>query len=159
MQVHGQEVWNYAYFLTKHQDWADDITQDVFLRIYRSPNTFRGESSVRTWLFAITRNCVFNYRRSAFLRKVTLMGRVKHSGEAPSAESEALANQYIDEIWESVMALPAKYREVLILDARYELSLKEIADITGLSIGTVKSRLSRARRKAAEIWKGGVVYE
>ena len=70
-----------------------------------------------------------------------------------------MGNQLADEIWETVMALPAKYRELLVLDAKYEMSLKEMAELTGLPVGTVKSRLSRARRKAAEMWEGGGVHE
>ncbi|WP_240647579.1 RNA polymerase sigma factor [Paenibacillus nanensis] len=159
MKGYGQDVWNYAYFLTKRADWADDISQEAFLKVFRSPNGFRGESSIQTWLFAITRNCAFNYRRTAFIRKVIPVGRVERQGLSPSAEAEALSNRFVDEIWEVVMELPAKYRELLVLDAKYEMTLQEMAELTGLAIGTVKSRLSRARRKAAEAWKGGSVYE
>ncbi|WP_256975639.1 MULTISPECIES: RNA polymerase sigma factor [unclassified Paenibacillus] len=159
MRQHGQEVWNYAYFLTKRKDWADDIAQETFLKVFRSPNRYRGESSMQTWLFAITRNCAFNYRRSAFLRRVIPVGQPERPGREPSAEAVAMGNQLADEIWETVMALPAKYRELLVLDAKYEMSLKEMAELTGLPVGTVKSRLSRARRKAAEMWEGGGVHE
>ncbi|MHA6481896.1 RNA polymerase sigma factor [Paenibacillus sp. strain BS8-2] len=159
MLLHGQEVWNYAYFLTGKTDWADDIAQEVFLSVFRSVNRYRGESSMMTWLFAITRNCTFNYRRSAFLRRVILVGQPERPGREPSAESVALGRELTDDIWEVVMGLPAKYRELLILDAKYELSLKEMAELTGLPMGTVKSRLSRARRKAADMWKEGGVYE
>ncbi|MDQ6418821.1 sigma-70 family RNA polymerase sigma factor [Paenibacillus sp. LHD-117] len=144
---------------SKRADFTDDISQEVFLNVFRGLSRYRGESSMQTWLFAITRNCAFNYRRSAFLRRVTLMDRVERRGDSPSAESEALGNRFTDEIWETVMCLPAKYRELLVLDAKYDLSVKEMAELTGLSVGTVKSRLSRARRKAAEAWKGDALYE
>ncbi|MEK3884281.1 sigma-70 family RNA polymerase sigma factor [Paenibacillus sp. PL2-23] len=159
MKQYGQEVWNYAYCLTGRTDQADDISQEVFLKVLRSTNGFRGESSIRTWLFAIARNCAINLRRSAFLRRVTLMDLVERRELSPSAEAEAMANVFADDLWETVMALPAKYRELLVLDAKYEMTLKEMAQLTGLSLGTVKSRLSRARRKAAEAWEGGDAYE
>jgi RNA polymerase sigma-70 factor (ECF subfamily) len=62
-----------------------------------------------------------------------------------------------NEIWSKVLMLPVKYREVLILDAKYELTTKEIAGVLGLAEGTVKSRLHRARQKMSELRRGGYV--
>jgi len=148
MQRYGPEVWNLAFVLTKRRDLADDVSQDVFLAAYRTIGSFRGASSVRTWLLAIMRNTAINRLRSAFVRRVMLMERVGegHGGETgPSAESEALRRSLSNEIWEAVMQLPLKLREVLVLQARHELTVREISQLLGLSEGTVKSRLSRAR--------------
>ncbi|TJY40811.1 RNA polymerase sigma factor [Cohnella pontilimi] len=159
MLTYGQEIWNYAFFLTKNPDYADDITQEVFLKVYGQIGSFRGESSIRTWLLAITRNMTFNYRRSTFLRRVVLVGAVSRRDSHPSAEQEALTNTLSNELWEIIMNLPVKFREVLVLNARYELSQREIAGLLGLSEGTVKSRLSRARQKVSVAWKEGTVYD
>lgn len=148
MQRYGPEVWNLAFVLTKRRDLADDVSQDVFLAVYRTIGSFRGDSSVRTWLLAITRNTSINHLRSSFVRRVILMERMgeRQSGEAgPSAEFEALRRSLSNEIWEAVMQLPLKLREVLVLQARHELTVREIAQLLGLPEGTVKSRLSRAR--------------
>ncbi|WP_254639615.1 RNA polymerase sigma factor [Cohnella sp. GbtcB17] len=149
MAQYGSEVWNLAFVLTKRRELADDISQDVFLAAYRKIDTFRGASSVRTWLLSITRNTALNRLRSAFMRRVTLMDRIDpRAHEAcPSAESEALRRSLSNEIWGDVMRLPVKLREALVLQARYELSVKEIALLLDLSEGTVKSRLSRARQR------------
>ncbi|MFC3801740.1 sigma factor [Cohnella sp. GCM10012308] len=56
MRLYGSEVWNLAFVLTKRRDLADDVSQDVFFAAYRKIDTFRGASSVRTWLLSITRN-------------------------------------------------------------------------------------------------------
>lgn len=160
METYGQEVWNLAYLLTKRRDLADDIAQDVFLRAYGAIASFRGESSVRTWLLSIARNVSINYLKTAFMRKVIPASRIKTKTTAPSAESEALRRSFADEIWEAVLSLPVKLREVLILHARYELGMREIAEMLGLSEGTVKSRLSRARRRMSAILKEeGLAYE
>jgi RNA polymerase sigma-70 factor, ECF subfamily len=153
MLTYGQEVWNYAYFLTGRPELADDISQDVFLSVYRSIASYQGQSTFKTWLFAITRNTAVNYRRSAFFRRVALTGWISGTGTAPSAESETLRHLLTDEIWETVMKLPLKLREVLVLDAKYEMTIREIAELLGISQGTVKSRLSRARAKVAALWK------
>ncbi|MDG0795326.1 RNA polymerase sigma factor [Cohnella ginsengisoli] len=76
MLQYGSEVWNLAFVLTKRRDLADDVSQDVFLAAYRKIDTFRGASSVRTWLLSIARNTAINRLRSAFLRRVTLMERI-----------------------------------------------------------------------------------
>ncbi len=147
MQEHGQEVWNYAFLLTRSRHVSDDIAQEVFLQAFLHISSFRGQSSVRTWLFSIARNKAINYKKSAFFRKVTLLDFLYPAPGVPSAEDQFMNRTYRDSIWESVMKLPPKYREVLILDARYEMPLTEIALLLRISIGTVKSRLHRARAK------------
>lgn len=147
MQAHGQEVWNYAFLLTKNHHLADDIAQDVFLQVYLHIDSFRGQSSVRTWLLSITRNIAFNYKKSAFFRKAMLLGFLSPAVGAKSAEEQYMSRAFTDTIWEHVLKLPPKYREVLILDAHYDMPLTEIAVLLRLSIGTVKSRLHRARGK------------
>lgn len=147
MQAHGQEVWNYAFLLTKNNHLADDIAQDVFLQVYLHIDSFRGQSSVRTWLFSITRHVAYNYKKSAFFRKVTLLAYIVPGVGAKSAEDQYMNRSYTDHIWELVLKLPSKYREVLILDAHYEMPLTEIAVLLRLPLGTVKSRLHRARGK------------
>lgn len=159
MVTYGQAVWNFAYFITKRDHLADDVSQDVFLQVYRNIDSFRGQSSMKTWLFAITRNIAVNYMRTAFMRKVTLVDWVARRETNPSAEHEALNHALTDEIWKMVLKLPVKFREVLILEAKYELTIKEMAHVLGISEGTVKSRLSRARRKMTDLWKEEPAYE
>lgn len=155
METYGQTVWDYAFYVTGRFDLADDVAQDVFLKVYRRIGSFRGQSSLRTWLLAITRNAALNARRAAFLRRAVLMDRPDALAKEthPSAEQEALSRSHAEALWRTVLALPVKYREVLLLDAKYELSLAEIAGVLDLPLGTVKSRLSRARRKVALAWK------
>src|SRR5690554_2972324 len=86
MNQFGQDVWNFAYFLAKNRSLADDITQDVFLQAYLHVASFRGESSVKTWLLKITRNISLNYRKSAFFRKVLLVDVVISKESIQSAE-------------------------------------------------------------------------
>ncbi|MEK8130938.1 sigma-70 family RNA polymerase sigma factor [Paenibacillus filicis] len=154
MTAYGKDVWNYAYSITRKWDQADDITQEVFIKVYRNLYTFRCESSVKTWLLAITRNMTLDYRKSAFLRKVTLVDAFaarEEQAAATSAEHEVMARMTLNEMWDLVLKLPVKYREVLILFAHHQLSMKEIADVLGVSEGTVKSRLFHARSKISRL--------
>jgi RNA polymerase sigma-70 factor, ECF subfamily len=155
MTEYGDDVWNFAYVLTRRRDAADDIAQEVFLAAYNQMYAFRGESSVKSWLLAIARNKSLNYWRSAFIRKVVPLDlfviRGKHREAADSAEQVAMDRAMSRDIWNLVLSLPVKYREALVLAYHYELSIEEIADTLGLPVGTVKSRLFRARRKMSEL--------
>ncbi|RXZ80024.1 sigma-70 family RNA polymerase sigma factor [Paenibacillaceae bacterium] len=151
MTVYGKDVWNYAYSMTRKRELADDVTQDVFLKVYRSLFTFRSESSLKTWLLTITRNTVLDYRRSAYFRRITLVDFFASDAGEPSAEQEVIATETVNRLWEMVLELPAKYREAIILFAHHQLSMKEIAKVLDVSEGTVKSRLHHARLKLAKL--------
>lgn len=160
MAEYGQTVWNFAFLLVKHRAMADDIAQDVFLNVYRRFGEFRGEASIRTWLLRITRNVSMNYLRSAFFRRALLVDRIRGRGSGMSAEEEFIEREAANEVWRLVFRLPAKYREVLVLQAKYELSVAEIADILDIPVGTVKSRLFAARRRlSAMLGKEEMLHE
>jgi RNA polymerase sigma-70 factor (ECF subfamily) len=155
MKQYGQDVWNYAFVMTKRKELADDISQDVFLKAYQHLSRFEWRSAPRTWLLTITRNTALNYMKSVYARRVTLMEFIEHHVFGRSAEAEWIDRENTNILWTYVMELPAKYREVLLLDAHYELSGSEMAALLGVPEGTVKSRLSRARAKVEAKWKGG----
>ncbi|WNQ11292.1 RNA polymerase sigma factor [Paenibacillus aurantius] len=150
MKDYGKDIWNYAYFLTGDRHAADDLSQEVFLRAYRSIGNFRGEATVKTWLLRITRNLALNHRRSAFIRRVTLLDRIQRQGSVRSAEEAFLDAEVADGIWRAVLRLPVPFREVLLLDMQHGMSMEEIAGMLHVSVGTVKSRLHRARAKVTK---------
>lgn len=152
MTKYGQEVWNYAFSITKNRSMSDDITQDVFIQVYRHVTSFRGEASVKTWILKITRNISYNYRNSAFFRKVLLIGITPNEYHR-SAEQSFIEKEATNNVWKQVFKLPTKYREVIVLHAKYQLSLNEIAVILKIPEGTVKSRLFGARKRMSELLK------
>lgn len=151
MTAYGDDVWNYAFLICKRTDLADDITQDTFLKAYRNLSSFRGQSSVKTWLLAIARHTAFDYRKSGFFKRVFLSDAIEHRDTHPSAEKEALEMIVSNELWEQVLGLPVKLREALILYAHHQLKIKEIAELLNLSEGTVKSRIFKARMKLMQM--------
>lgn len=150
MNSFGNDVWNFAYFLTSRSDVADDISQEVFLAAYNGLHTFRGDCSVKSWLLTITRNKALHYLQSAFIRKVTLTDKFKR-GTSPSAEQVVFDRLDNSAVWKAVMKLPRKYREVLVLDFHYGLKQKEIAVFLKVSEGTVKSRSHRAKKRMSDL--------
>lgn len=151
MTAYGDDVWNYAFLICKRTDLADDITQDTFLKAYRHLSTFRGQSSVKTWLLSIARNTAFDYRKTGYFKRVFLSEEIELKGTHPSAESEAMEQILSNELWEHVLQLPVKLREALILYAHHQLKIREIAKLLDLSEGTVKSRIFKARLKLVEM--------
>ncbi|MHA6484852.1 RNA polymerase sigma factor [Paenibacillus sp. strain BS8-2] len=159
MSAYGQEVWNFAFSITKNRHMADDITQDVFIQVYRHVASFRGEASVKTWLFRITRNISYNYRNTAFFRKVLLMNTEHTRDYQHSAEQSFLEQEASNQVWRYVFDLPTKLREVLVLHAKYQLTLQEIAHVLQIPEGTVKSRLFTARKRMSKLLKEDQIYE
>lgn len=147
MLTYGQDVWNYALFLTKSKHLADDISQEVFLKAFIKYEDFRKESSVKTWLLRITRNISINHMKTSFFRKVTLMDFLSQKGAYQSSEKEVLDKFAVNQVWSIVVKLPRIYREVIVLEAHYDLSDQEMAKLLGISLGALKSRLHRARIK------------
>lgn len=145
MEKFGDDVWNFAFFLTSRSHAADDISQDVFLAAYAGLYGFRGECSVKSWLLTITRNKSLHYLQAAFIRKVTLTDRFITSASSPAAEEVVFDRIENRDLWDLVMTLPRKFREVHVLDYHYGLQLNEIAKLLNISVGTVKSRSYRAK--------------
>ncbi|WP_256758126.1 RNA polymerase sigma factor [Cohnella sp. WQ 127256] len=158
MEQYGQDVWNFAHLLTRNRSMADDIAQDVFLQAYRHAETFRGEASVKTWLLKITRNISYNYRNTAFFRKVLLVDVMASKESSHSAEQSFLEEEATNDIWRQVFQLSIKYREVIVLHAKHQLSLQEIALILKIPVGTVKSRLFGARKRLSSLLKEEFLY-
>jgi RNA polymerase sigma-70 factor (ECF subfamily) len=154
MEAYGEDVWQYAFFLTKKRDLADDISQEVFIKVYKSVHEFRGTCTLKTWLLQITRNTAFSHRRKAYFRYHVLTGFAGGDKRQSSAEEIVLEQEFANELWSQVLTLSRKYREVLILNAHYQLSLEEIAELLQISVNTVKSRLHRARKTLLKLTEG-----
>ena len=142
---HLDAAYNLARWLAPAS--ADDVVQDAMLRAFRSFDGFRG-GDVRPWLFAIVRNCARDHGRDTRRRGHVPLpddDAVPLPDERPGPD--ALAEQASERrrLDAAIAALPEEFREVLILREMEEMRYREIAGIAGVPVGTVMSRLSRAR--------------
>lgn len=153
MTAYGDDVRRYVYAITRNKEQAKDIAQEAFLKAFHHVGSFRGKSSLKTWLFAIARNLAINEMRSSYVRRIVLFDWVRPPTLERSAEMDYFSEQSVREVRALVMGLPVKLREVLILTMEHELTMAEVASLLDVSEGTVKSRLHRARKIMNKKWK------
>jgi len=154
---HGGAVMRYARSLSGSDAAAEDLVQQTFLSAYRAASNFRAESRVRTWLFSIARNAAWHQRKKEARYQPTpevdessLLELGLNAGwgaEDPETLAQRACQRKLLEV--ALAALPAQDREIVLLRDIEELSGAEVADVLGLSLAAMKSRLHRARLKLA----------
>jgi len=152
VQQHWRKVFNLAYKFVGRHDEAEDLTQDIFLKIFRALGTFDRRANFQTWLISISRNLCIDHYRSVRKERATMARDVDPSdlhpvsrergpyGQLEQSDLKALIRQALAE-------LPESLREAVILRDLQEFSYQEIADKLGLPEGTVKSRINRGRNE------------
>jgi len=152
-------VWRLARRLTKTEEEALDTTQEIFLRVWRGLPGFRGEAKLSTWVFQIAWNHLRAYRRKMG-RTLQIIGEDMSAAQetidsavdtGPDPERRARSTELLDRVHEALGKLPEHYRVVVWLRDGEDLSYQEIADALDVPIGTVRSRLARAREALREL--------
>ena len=147
-------IVNYVHRMLGNYDDAVDLSQDVFLKAYSALGSYRPQYPFPAWLFRIARNAAIDTMRRRRLSTVPLdkpvetaegsVGR-EFAGSEPGPEHLLLEEELTGQVEEAVARLPEKYREPLVLRHASEMSYEEIADALELPLGTVKTRIFRAR--------------
>ena len=152
---HLDAAYTLARYLTRNVQDAEDIVQEASLRAIKYFSGFRGAEGDdgRAWVLAIVRNTAYTWqRRHRAIALVTEFDEERHSdavaGDNPAAALERESAR--QSLHQALDRLPPEFREVIVLRELEGLSYKEIGDVTGVPVGTVMSRLSRARRRLQE---------
>jgi RNA polymerase sigma-70 factor (ECF subfamily) len=156
---HLDDVYTLARYLLRNPADADDAAQECYLRALRHFDTFRG-TDIKPWLFAILRNiCNGEFARrsrSALPMAESMDNAVEVTPlwqeDQASPETELLRDRDAASIRNLVAELPAPFREAIVLREINDLSYREIADVVGAPVGTVMSRLARARSMLRKAW-------
>ena len=150
---HLDEIYTLARYLLRNTADADDAVQECYLRALKHFDSFRG-GPIRPWLFAILRNvCKVTYTQRGLAGPEVSEDAVPIWSEAPETPDAQILRQHDDQsIRDMVGALPAAFREAIVLREINDLSYREIADIVGAPVGTVMSRLARARAMLRAAW-------
>jgi RNA polymerase sigma-70 factor (ECF subfamily) len=162
-----QPVYALSLRLVNSQSEAGDVVQEVFLKVFRSIGSFRGQSSLKTWIYRITVNEAHNSRRWAFRHR---RHEVDLDADEPNARNwgetipdnctspydEALNHERREIIEAALGRMNPIFREAVVLRDMSDLSYEEIAEVLGLSLGTVKSRIMRGREALREELAGSL---
>ncbi len=152
---HQRMVYQLGLHLLGDHNEALDLSQEVFLRVFRTIQRFRGQSTLRTWIYRIVVNQARNrlrwWRRRNRAQQVSLEEHIRAHGELPNVEigtspEQALRRKLLAErIWGALDALPFEQRTAIVLREIDGMRYEEIAFSLGVAVGTIKSRLARAR--------------
>ncbi|MDF2588354.1 MAG: hypothetical protein K0S41_2195 [Anaerocolumna sp.] len=148
MRKYGNDVLRTAYMYVKDSHLAEDIFQDVFIKVNQKLSTFQGGSSIKTWIIRITINTCKDYLKSAWNKKVVPITEYQENTIAGDDDFASVEQQ--DEnrlVRQEVMKLPDKYKDVLLCVYFQDMTISEAASILNIAEGTAKSRLSRAKEK------------
>jgi RNA polymerase sigma-70 factor (ECF subfamily) len=154
VRQHWRKVFNVAYkFVAKH-DEAEDLTQEIFLKVFKSLNTFDRRANFQTWLISVSRNLCIDHYRSVRKERETIDRAVDTTDIAPAAPDPGpiAALEQRDRVMllrQALAALPETLRTAVVLRDIQELTYQEIADKLQLPEGTVKSRINRGRTELA----------
>lgn len=146
-------VFRFALASLRDRDAAQSVAQDCFLKAYQARARFRGEASVRNWLMQIAVNLVRDRARSRrlqFWKRCDAEVDVQMADGRRSPEAEALARQQVEAVWAAARGLSERQRTVFLLRFVEEMDLLEIAAVTGMKEGTVKTHLFRALQAVRE---------
>ena len=154
MEKYQNQVFNISYGFLSDYDDASDATQEVFIKVYRSIASFKGQSSFITWLYVICRNVCNDILRKRQRRGVSVSiysdnedeDYVKEiKSDAPSPDEMVEQSEREMAVREAINMLKPEYKEVIVYSDMQQLSYDEVAQILKCPVGTVKSRLNRAR--------------
>jgi RNA polymerase sigma-70 factor (ECF subfamily) len=142
----------YVYRMVGNYESALDLTQEIFIKVYNSLSRYRAEFKFSTWIYKIAHNAAVDHLRRSSTREQSLVAGTESDSydlpiesANPTPEQESERKERRGEIESVVRALPANYRELIVLRHSQDLSYEEIVEVTGLPLGTVKNRLFRAR--------------
>lgn len=149
---HLDSAYNLARWLTRNEQDAEDVVQESYLRAFRFFDGFRGVDG-RPWLLAVVRNtCLTWLRQRKGDLSMVAFDEAAHAPRAaePNAESRLIEGSKLASLSECIEALPLEFREVLVMRELEEMSYRQISETSGVPVGTVMSRLSRARKRLLE---------
>ncbi|RKH44686.1 sigma-70 family RNA polymerase sigma factor [Corallococcus llansteffanensis] len=139
---------------------VDDLAQEALVKVYRSLRSYRFQSAFQTWLYSVVRNAFYDTTRSRAGRERAREEPLEQEhilapSGAESADEGLMRAQERDRLWRALRALPEEFRTAVVLFDVEGHSYEEVADIEGVPVGTVKSRLSRGRAHLKALLAGG----
>ena len=146
-------LYNFAHWLTHNREEAEDLVQEAYLKALKGFASFQQGTNFRAWMYRIVRNTFLTSRSGLGVKMTVPLEREEDAVGPPTDTPEAVLLARADQqmLQSALERLPLQFREVILLCDVEEMSYQEIAEIIGIPIGTVMSRLSRARKSMREL--------
>ena len=156
MEPLEQLVWRVCWHYTGNREAAEDCGQEAMIRIWRNLANYRGECALESWVYRIAANCCMDWLRKKKRDKSVSVEPLREQGfdpadESPGTEEQAVAKDERQRLREAISLLPEDQREALIMTQLEKVPYEEAARTLGVSEGTVKSRVNRAKARLKEI--------
>ena len=151
IQKYREPLYRHALYILKDQDDAYDVVQETFIRAIREQRLFTIDFRIKAWLFRVTKNLCLNNIRNSSRRSAILEANPQQDREEADQLSNIFAGEQRIHMMSSMEKLSEEHREILVLRYYDELSYAEIAHVLNLKLGTVMSRLSRARKNLLDV--------
>lgn len=146
-------LYNFAHWLTHNREEAEDLVQEAYLKALKGFASFQQGTNFRAWMYRIVRNTFLTSRSGLKVKMTVPLDREEDAVGRPTDTPEAALLARADQqmLQSALEGLPVQFREVILLCDVEEMSYQEIAEIIGIPLGTVMSRLSRARKSMREL--------
>ncbi|OUW79843.1 MAG: hypothetical protein CBD77_01510 [bacterium TMED217] len=148
VEIHLHNVFGFFLKITRDEMVAEDLSQDVFMKLYKNLKNFRHESSFSTYLYKINMNTANTWITRNKWKNILHIDQIPDRGEIDRTNEEEWKRK---ELWDGISKLPKKQRTVVMLRISDSLSYKEISDITGMSKGSAKVNYHHAIKRLKEI--------
>ena len=150
IELYGNDVLRIATLYMQNPSTAEDIFQDVFLKVNKYLSSFQGKSSEKTWIIKITINTCKDYLKSAWRKKVVSIENFSDTIENASFDENIIDSENASMVLNEILLLPTKYKDVLILYYYKDFSTVEISSVLNIPEATVRTRMKRAREMLKE---------
>lgn len=151
--LYGRRIYNLAYQFTADLAEAEDLTQEIFLRLYQNLRAYRGDVPLVGWTLKLSRNlCIDHFRHARAQHRLSRVPEevLAHLPAVSDPQADASRNQQLALVYQGLAALPEDLAEIVVLRDLQDLSYEDVAQVLELPLGTVKSRLNRARQELAD---------
>lgn len=160
IERYGDMLYKLAFSQMKNRQDAEDVVQEVFYKFVKNEKAFASQEHEKAWLIRVTLNTCRKIWRSAWYKHSTPFASHTQAAALDSgAEQKILEKEREKEVFEAVLLLPRKYREVIHLFYFEGMSIQEICEVTGRKTNTVTSQLTRAREQLKKMLKEAYQYE
>lgn len=151
--LYGRRIFNLAFQFTGDVAEAEDLTQDIFLRLHQNLRAYRGDVPLVGWTLRLSRNhCIDHYRHARSQNRLSRVPEeiLDHLPSASDPQAEATRREQLALVYRALAELPEELAEIVVLRDLQDLSYNDVAQALDLPLGTVKSRLNRARQELSD---------